>query len=234
MKGRLISLLTALTPSLVKGIFAMMRSVAISIIKRGLGFRQTQDTAIIAALQQVQRDLEQGKTLPDWLVQYNIPLPVTAGSAVTPLPTGFLRLHEEYTTYYVNPVDGSQHYLPRKRAQEAREAYPTWETTSGLPSVLVIQPPNVLLIPTPTQNLTLYMTCYVADQVLSSEMENLWLANAANYLVGLAGVMVAGDVRDSGAMSKFTMMAKSGAQAFMGNIVDDELMGRALIMGRDN
>ena len=66
----------------------MTRSEAILSIKRGLGFRQTQDTAILAALKEAQRNLELGKTLPPWLVEFDTPIPITSGSNVVTLPTG--------------------------------------------------------------------------------------------------------------------------------------------------
>jgi len=213
----------------------MLRSEAVGIIKRGLGFRQTQDAAIIAALKQTQRDLEAGKTLPEWLVTYAEPLATPAGVATVALPLRFLRLHEEYPPYYLNS-SGAKVWLPRKNAIEATEAYPLTSNPSGTvyPHVTVFQASNIVLVPAPSAALTIYLTYYRGADVLDTDIENLWLANAANYLIGLAGVFIAGDLRDAGAASKFTMMAKSGAQAYLGNIVDDELMGRPLIMGRNN
>jgi hypothetical protein len=70
--------------------------------------------------------------------------------------------------------------------------------------------------------------------VLDTEIENAWLANAPDYLIGLAGVMVAGDLRDKGAEQKFNMMAQIGHKALIGDIVEDEIAGRPLMMGRNN
>jgi hypothetical protein len=119
----------------------MLRSAAITIIKRGLGFRQTQDAAIIAALQQVQRDLEGGKTLPEWLVTYDSPLAVVAGTATVAQPAGFLRLHEEYPLWYTDSL-GGQAFLPRKNHNEAVAAYPVVDTQDGYPRVVVMQATN--------------------------------------------------------------------------------------------
>jgi hypothetical protein len=65
-------------------------------------------------------------------------------------------------------------------------------------------------------------------------VENAWLQYAPNYLIGLAGVMVAGDLRDKGAEQKFNTMAQIGHKALIGDIVEDELAGRPLVMGRNN
>jgi hypothetical protein len=221
----------------------MMRSEAIGIIKRGLGFRQTQDTAIIAALQMAQRDLEAGKTLPSWLLTFDMAVPVTAGVPAVTLPADFLRLHDDYNTYYLNS-DGARVFVPRKNYTEAYTAYVASGRENdeidepgngGFPSVIVIQSrTTAILVPTPTVAFTLYLTYYHAGQLLAAEIENEWLANAANYLIGLAGMSVAGDLRDGGALQRFTSMARLGGQGYMGEVVEQELAGRPLIMGRDN
>lgn len=214
----------------------MLRSEAITILKRGLGFRQTQDAAIIAALKTAQRDLELGKTLPNWLLAFDVPVAVTAGTAAIVMPTGFLRFHEDYELYYRTST-GVAVPIPRKAPQEAVDAYPevTAVDSGSYPKVLVLHSlTRAQLIPTPTVSFTAYLTYYKAADVLNSEIENAWLANAPNYLIGLAGMSVAGDLRDAGALQRFTTMAKLGGQGYMGEVVEQELAGRPLMMGRNN
>lgn len=210
----------------------MLRSEAITIIKRGLGFRQTQDSAIIAALKQVQRDLEHGHTLPSWLLVFDVAVPVVAGATTATLPTGFLRFHEEYPPFFVNS-DGKSVEIPRRNSMEAGAAY--GDSDSSYAQVFVQRNNTTIeLVPPFTSDTTLYLTYYKAAAVLDAEIENAWLANAANYLVGLAGVQVAGDVRDAGAQQKFSLMAKMGNASYIGSVVDEELAGRPLVMGRNN
>jgi hypothetical protein len=210
----------------------MLRSEAITIIKRGLGFRQTQDAAIVAALKQIQRDLEHGKTLPSWLLVFDVAIPVTADATTVSLPTGFLRFHEDYPPFFVNS-DGDVVNVPRRTSDEAIAAYGSDD--SGEARVFVQRNATTIeLVPPFTADTTMYLTYYKAADVLDSEIENAWLANAANYLVGLAGVQVAGDLRDKGAMDKFSLMAKMGNAAYIGSVIDEELAGRPLIMGRNN
>jgi hypothetical protein len=210
----------------------MLRSEAITIIKRGLGFRQTQDAAIIAALKQAQRDAELGQTLPNFLLAFDQPIVVTADDPIVALPNGFIRFADDYVPYYVNS-DLVIVTLPRRHNLEAKDAYLT--SNADYPQVFVQQTKTRgYLVPTPKTSFTIYVTAYKAADVLDSEMENAWLANAPNYLVGMAGVHVAGDVRDRGAMEKFNTMARIGQKALLGDIVEDELAGRPLIMGRNN
>jgi hypothetical protein len=224
----------------------MLRSEAITIIKRGLGFRQTQDAAIVAALKQAQRDLEAGKTLPEWLMTTTpASITVTPGNAFIVLPVGFLRLHDDHEMYYLNS-GGAQVFLPRRNYSEAYEAQigslhdpdsVVTPSTGVYPQVVVyLSNTRAQLFPTPTATTltSVKLDHYAAAAVLDSEMENAWLKYAANYLVGMAGLQVAGDLRDRGAADKFSMMMKMGAQAYFAGVVDAELAGRPLIMGRNN
>lgn len=221
----------------------MTRSEAILSIKRGLGFRQTQDTAILAALKEAQRNLELGKTLPPWLVEFDTPIPITNGSNVVTLPTGFIRLHDEYDLYYVNS-SGANVFIPRKNYKEAYQAFvasggaddsPVNSSTSPYPRAFVIlNKVEGILIPTPTVSFTAYLTYYKAATVLDSDIENAWLLHAPDYLIGLAGMTVAGNLRDKDALAEFTRRAKLGGSGLMGDIIEDELAGRPLIMGRNN
>jgi hypothetical protein len=221
----------------------MLRSEAIAIIKRGLGFRQTQDTAIIAALQEAQRDLELGHTLPSFLLAYDVVVPIVAGTALISLPTGFLRFHDDYELYYVNS-NTARVFIPRRTYDEAYNAYVAsgrqddsalYTATATVPSVLVQRgKTQALLVPTPTTSFNAYLTYYKAALKLDAEIENAWLLNAPNVLIGMAGMTVAGNLRDKDAMTEFTRRANQGGKAFMGDIVEDELAGRPLIMGRNN
>ena len=221
----------------------MLRSEAITIIKRGLGFRTTQDTAIIAALQEAQRDLELGKTLPNFLLEYDAAITVTADSADITLPTDFIRFHDDYDMYYVND-DDARVFIPRKNYTEAYQAYvasgaeddSAVDTETDIyPSVVVMRGKTAgLLIPTPTTSFTMYLTYYKAAAVLDSDSENAWLANAPNLLVNYAGTIVAGGLRDKDALAEFSRRARMASNALMGDVIEDELAGRSLIMGRNN
>lgn len=220
----------------------MLRSEAISIIKAATGFRVNQDATIIRALQTAQRDLEQGKSLPNWLLVFDAAITVTANTPSITLPTGFLRLHDDYDMYYVNS-DSARVFIPRRNYTEAYQTYvasgeeddSAVTSDSDYPKVIVYKNRTQgILIPTPTTSFTAYLTYYKAADVLTTDIENAWLANSANYLIGMAGLHVAGPLRDKDAMTYFTTMLKAGAASHMGQIVDDELMGRGLVMGRNN
>lgn len=220
----------------------MVRSEAIAIIKRGLGFRQTQDAAIIAAIKEAQRTLELGKTLPNWLIEFDAPIAVTSGTNSVELPERFIRLTDEYDMYYVNN-SGANVTLPRKNYTEAYNAFvasgeedDSVEISSNAhPKVFVpLSKTEAILIPTPTVSFTAFLTYYKGAVVLDSDVENAWLLNAPDYLIAMAGMIVAGNLRDKDALSEFTRRAKMAGGGLMGDIIEDELAGRPLIMGRNN
>lgn len=221
----------------------MLRSEAILNIKRGLGFRTTQDTAIIAALQEAQRDLELGKTLPNFLIEFDAPIAVTSGVNSVTLPTGFIRLTDEYDMFYVNS-SGANVTLPRKNFTEAQQAFvgsgepdasAVIPAAGSYPEVFsVINKTEAILTPTPMVTFTAYLSYYKAAAVLSSDVENAWLLHAPNYLVGMAGMIVAGNLRDKDALAEFSRRAKMGGNSLLADVIEDELAGRPLVMGRNN
>lgn len=220
----------------------MLRSEAISIIKRGLGFRTTQDAAIIAALQEAQRILELGHTLPQWLLSYDAPILMFANNPSFTLPTGFIRMHDDYDLYYVNS-DSARVFLPRRNYTEAYQAYVASGSENDTPASVDSVYPQVwtqrgkttgILTPTPTVSFTGYLTYYKAADKLTADIENAWLLNSPDTLIGMAGMTVAGQLRDNDAYQKFAQRANIAGKSLMGDIVEEELAGRALVMGRDN
>jgi hypothetical protein len=207
----------------------MFRAEAITIIKRGLGFRQTQDAAIIAALKEAQRDLELGQTLPNWLLEFDVPVIVAADTGLATTPPGFIRLHEDYPVWHQPYVGANLIELGRKRGNEAGLPY-----HKNVPYFVLRDKETLEFVPPLATDSLAYVTYYKGAALLDSNLENEWLKFAPNYLIGLAGAKVAGDVRDKGAMEKFGIMAKIGSRGLLGDIIEDELAGRPLILGRNN
>lgn len=223
----------------------MDRAAAITEIKRGLGFRTTQDSIIIAKLKQAQVELELGVTLPNFLISYDTEIAVTADVATATLPARFIRFHDDYQMYYLNSSD-KKVFLPKRSYTEAYEAYVgsgfatddgdvSNNLVEGYPRVIVQRgKTEIELIPTPTVGFTAYLTCYVGAEILDTNIENAWLENAPYTLIGRAGMSVAGILRDKDALAEFGRMAQTGRAGLLGDIIEDELAGRPLIMGRNN
>lgn len=220
----------------------MLRSEAITEIKVGLGFRQTHDATIVRALKESQRILELGHTLPSFLITYDESIAVTANNPIITLPERFIRLHDDYDLYYTNS-DSARVFIPRRNYTEAYQAYVASgeeddsvdSPSSSYPQVVVLKgKTEMILIPTPTISFTASLTFYQGAALLDTDIENAWLANAPDVLIGMAGMRVAAILRDKGAYAQFAQRANLGGKSLMGDIVEDELAGRALVMGRNN
>ena len=55
-----------------------------------------------------------------------------------------------------------------------------------------------------------------------------------DVLIGMAGMRVAAILRDKGAYDQFAQRANLAGKSLMGDIIEDELAGRGLVMGRNN
>ncbi len=197
----------------------------------------------MSALMQAQRELELGKTLPNFLLTYDELIAVTADTAEIVLPERFIRFSDEYEIYYTNS-NGARVFLPRRNYTEAYTAYVASgeeDDSAIIPATgsygqVIVQrgKTGALIVPTPTISYSLYLTFYQGAEILDAEIENAWLLNAPDYLIGLAGGIVAGNLRDKDAMSVFASQATRGQRALMGDIIEDELAGRGLVMGRNN
>lgn len=214
----------------------MTLSEAIAEIRRGLGYRTTLESSIVGAIQSVQRTLEEGLSLPDFLLEFDATITVTADVEAITLPSSFLRMHDQYDMYYIDPDDDGRVELPRRTEKEARAAYGSLESPV-YPRVWVRRSnTSGLLIPAPTVSATYYLTYYKAESVLSvgGTTENKWLDNRPDLIVGSAGLEVCTAIGYKDGFDFFKQRMARGEKVRMGSIVDQELQGRGIIMGRNN
>lgn len=213
----------------------MNLSEALTEIKRGLGYRTTLDSSIVGAINSAQRALEMGVSLPDFLLEFDAPITVTADDETITLPEGFLRMHDEYDMYYIDS-DLGRVYLPRRGEQEARVAYAN-PTTPTYPLTWVRRSNTAgILVPAPSESGTYYLTYYKAEPVLSvgGTTENKWLDNLPDIVIGTAGLQVTTGIGYKEGIDYFKQYLARGEKSRMGGIVDAELQGRGIVMGRNN
>lgn len=206
---------------------------ALRDMRRGLGYKTALDVSLIDALNSVKRTLEQGVSLPDFLLVYDAPITVTADSEVIALPTGFLRMSDKFDMYYINS-DNGRVKVPLKTEAEGRAAYGDL-TDKQYASVWALRLPSAgVVIPVPTLSATYYLTYYkAADDFALGNETNLWLTYLPDILVGTAGLEVCDAIGYKEGRTYFQNRLVRGEKARMGGIVDAELQGRGLIMGRN-
>lgn len=208
----------------------MLRDVAVTRIQDGLGFATRQSDKIVLRLQEAQRELEMGKTLPPFLLQEAQTLTLLIGTNSVALPAGFLRIDDQFRPYFIGTGATSPTFLSVKRAYtDALDA--VFDDTAAGPKVLVIGRSTISFINNADATYTIFWQYYKAADSLATNIENAWLANAPEWLIGEAGWRMAMDLRDKDAVTVFDNLRKTGRAAVFGEIVADEESGGPLVMG---
>lgn len=204
----------------------MDRTAAVARIQRGLGFRTDQSDNAIACLQEAQRKLEMGRTLPWFLRVEDATINILAGNSVVALPTDFLRPIDDEPMRYTTLSAGSTRvrYIERKELQQALQTF--GDSNAAGPQVYALRGNSFFFMPTPDVNYTVTYTYFKRADPLTSNIENAWLANAPEVLIGNAGLALAYDLRDQDAVKIFTTMRDDAAGALFREIIAREEAGR--------
>lgn len=220
-----------------KGLW-MLRSVAVTRIQDGLGFATRQSDKIILRLQEAQRELERGKTLPRFLLQEQETLTLPIGVNYIAVPDGFLRLHDENPLHFFSTGSTKATFITVTRSyDDALKAIYTG--TSRPPRVAALRYLKSIakyaldFVNNADTTYTIYWSYYKAAALLTTEIENEWLANGPEWLIGEAGWRMAMDARDKEGAAIFDAMRKTGRAAIFGETVAFEESSGPLIMGAD-
>jgi hypothetical protein len=219
----------------------MNKTQALARIKRGLGFMTgtSRDSAIIDAMQEAQRELETGKTLPKFLLQEDQPLAVLAGASSAPLPTGFIRQFDDERLHFL-PVDSDlTQFLNRKLYIDGVLAYRRNDAgvliaREAAPQIYVIRKSTIDFLSPMDRDYNFLWSYYKHDVTLDTVDENGWLTNAPEWLIGEAGKRIAADMRDAVAVTLFKEMALVGQSSYLREIVANEEADGPWQMGADN
>lgn len=218
----------------------MTRTEAVQRLNEAVGFRLSghdKEDVFIRRLQEAQRDLESGKTLPRFLLQEDQQITLPAGQHQLPLPDGYLRDDDDNRLHFTSPDTNMPIYLKPMRysdaviavTQQQRPDQPRLQTIA--PSVYVIRQSSVDFITMADTDYILIWNYYKADQVLTSDIENAWLLNAPEWLIGEAGERIARNLRDADALADFQEMKTKARAAVFGDILADEDAMGPLVMG---
>jgi hypothetical protein len=209
------------------------RSEAVVRINDGLGFKpsgHSLEPKIILRLQEAQRDLEKGKTLPRFLLQEDQSTTLLKGQHSVVLPVGFIREADDNRLHFFNPSSDIAQYLRPKRYSDAVIANLREQGPVG-PSIYVIRNTTIDFITKADVDYILSWDYYKADAILTTDVENAWLREAPEWLIGEAGYRMAKDMRDGDGVQLFDGLRTQGRAAVFGDIIADEDAGGPLIMG---
>src|SRR5258706_11324356 len=200
----------------------MTRGEAIKRINDGMGFRadgHSLEAKFILRLLEAQRDLEKGKTLPKFLLQEDQPLTLLPNTSTVAIPTGFLRDDDDNHIHFT-PVGTSRPvFLERKPYESAVVANMRLQEGKRAPSIYVIRKATIDFIATADKTYNLTWNFYKAGLILTTDIENEWLANASDWLIGEAGHRIAMGVRDKEGTDLFYVFRTKGwAAGFWGDL----------------
>lgn len=231
----------------------MLLNAAIGRVNDGLGFRSTGtslDAFIQARLQLAQKTMEQGKSLPYFLLRIDQTLSLPAGDSAAPLPVGFIRESDENRLHFFPPGSTVPTYLSRRYVIDGKRAYlVSGAEETRAPRIYVIRrhfvpspavgleqevSPGVIDFIVPADNdYELTWDYYAKDDPLDENIENNWLREAPAVLIGYAGMQIAKDLRDNEAVELFSGMFTEASRALFGEMVAQEDASQPLQMGAD-
>ena len=162
----------------------MTRDEAITLIKQRL--QRENDTAITARIQSEiilaqEMRLEGNAWLPWFLLSENLTANTTASEERLPVPNNFLREAEEGALWRYDPDSSEIPWveLTKDDYDFLLNKYPNEDA----PVAYALSNEYFRLKPTPDAVYTMRMKCYLRDDPLTSDIENKWLANAADWLI---------------------------------------------------
>lgn len=219
----------------------MTRTEAIQRINDGIGFRPTGnplEPTIIKRLQEAQRDLEHGKTLPKFLVQEDQPLVLLPDTHTIALPTGFLRDVDETGIRFYTPGKQTPRFLKRVYYKDGIQASafvsehdPSEPIQRRAPQFYVIRRTNIDFITVANVTYNLVWDYYKAATVLNTDDENEWLKYAPEWLIGEAGLRLARSLGNQQAQTEFEAVRTAGRASVFADDITNELSSGPLAMG---
>lgn len=206
----------------------MDRDTARQRIQNGLGFSTTLADTIVLRMQESQRDLERGKTLPKFLLLEDQTLTLAQGASSVALPDDFLRRSNTMPRYTPTGTDIPT-TIPWRNWDELRETL--LDSDPAGPKGFVLRNDTIYFLPVADIAYTVTWDYYQKDALLTSNIENLWLANAPELIIGDAGMRIALDKRDKDAVALFTQMYKQARQSWFGETVEQEMDDGPMLLG---
>jgi len=215
---------------------ALTMGDAVNRISEGVGFRASghlQEPMFGRRLQEAQRDLERGKTLPRFLLLEDQTLFLAAGTHNITYPFGFLRDDDDNRIHYTPIGTNVPFYLTPMRYNDAvrvmsmRQRPDEPHLTTTAPLVYTFRNSDIDFITVADVDYTFNWNYYGQAAILNAFGDtNLWLQYAPEWLIGEAGERVARSLRDADALAEFQeMKTKARAAIFGDQIAKEDMMG---------
>jgi hypothetical protein len=199
----------------------MTRDEAVAIIQFDLGRRTDLEDEIIAKMQEAQRILEQGATLPWFLKEEDASLVLPVGSADVAFPTGFLREIDDEDNecfHYTGDDPIGEVYLEKIELRNGTQRFA--DVDDGRPRAYAIRKASWKFFPGRDIEYTLTYSYWKSATSLATETAtNAWLVYQPTILIGMAGASIAHVLGHERAKAKFDADFARGWKAAFGETV---------------
>lgn len=218
----------------------MDRDTAVTLIQQKTGFRSGQADIIVERLQASQDILSFGGVMteanystevPWFLRKVDQPLTLSAGATVITLPDDFIKEVEDTGPWYPDTSSTGEPPIYLDKASPGASKRTFTGSTAG-PQIYELRVTDMLVYPASEDALTLYWDYFGKDDLLDSNIENLWLKWVPSLLIGHAGQGFATDMRDAEAVKEFTRMKLEGQKQLLTQNVQREMTNRRTSIGR--
>lgn len=206
----------------------MTRDEAVAEVLRGLEFRRS-DAGVVLTMQEVQRDLEMGKTLPWFLLEEAMILVGTADDPEVALPADWLRFSEDDPPTAYN---ADAELIAELEKGEYNQLRNVWTgSTRVRPLAYSIRKSTLWVFPTPSTVWSVRGSYYKKDALLTSNIENEWLEFAPNVIIAKTGLKMAADLQMPKAIAKFQALEMRSQTALLNETIEREMQGQTYAMG---
>lgn len=197
----------------------MTLAEVIAEIKRGLGYRQDKTDEIKAKLRLAQDELERGKTLPSFIVLEDQTISLAADAATWALPSNFIRELDDFGA----PAFMANGDVLALRKLPFDVGYGIYSgMAAGLPVAYSRRSQSLRFWPAASEDLELTISYYAKQDDPAMAASNGWSVNAPGLLIGLAGMLLAADLRDDKAYQKFAVQYAQAKDSVFKEIVAGE------------
>lgn len=210
----------------------MTRNEAIAEIQFRCGKRTDLFDEIRAQLEQAQRLLERGNTLPYFLRVEDASLVLPTGSADVAFPADFLREDEDNPFHFIDG-NGDAIYLEKLDLRTALRRFTG--TSAGKPLAYALKAGGWKFYPERDKQYTLtYNYFRTAGSLVSDTALNPWLINAPDVMIGIAGGSIAEVIAHDRAKAHFDKIFAVGWKSVFGENIMREQENRPLSIGSRN
>lgn len=207
----------------------MTRDEVVSLVQQGLGFRSDLTTEIITQLRYQQEEvLEKQATLPWFLLTEFANINTVVGEERIPVPSDFLQEYEEGSLWFVDPALAEEDQW-KPLAKGLLEDIKTAET--GPPKCYALTKDYFRVFPVSDEAYQLQQIYYARAAELTTNIENVWLEHAADWLMNLVGTHMAEDLSNQDATLTFQQRMLVGQKRVMDETEARKHANQRYIMG---